>query len=128
MRSSLRNLLVFAACGMLALPSGWCCIVALSWGKPAAKASCGDCSTGCCPRPAPREKSPKPTRAPVKLCCLDNHFALKKTAEADELSGDAADWPNLTITPTSTKLPAIPETFRIAPPRALNVLLCVWLC
>ena len=128
MRTALRNFLVLATCVLLALPPGWCCIVAMTTCRPAPRLDCVDCRTGCCPQPAPPKELP--ARAPVKSCCLDQHLALKKTAEADEYgwSGGAADLPYLTITPALATHVSLPVASRLAPPRNLHVLLCVWLC
>jgi hypothetical protein len=130
MRSALRNLLAFTACVMLALPPGWCCILASAPGDPATeteKPACENCCRGCCPQP-PRGDDAPPGRAPMTVCCHDNLIPSHK--------GPAKQLPELAAVPLpfAVETPALPvrdsatASGPFSAPRALYVLLCVWLC
>jgi hypothetical protein len=128
-----RRLLLLTAAGMLALPPGWCCILAPAAGVSAARLAVPERPTPCthcCQEPrADQEEEQPPSRPPCTVCCGDLNVPLSQ--RAIDFSPDAlvAALPPAAALPDPTgAVDAIAPAWPIPPTRALHVLQCVWLC
>lgn len=130
MRSALRYCLALTACALLALPPGWCCILApapADRAAPAEKPARGDCCRGCCPQPTPDDDAP-PGREPMRVCCQDNLIPSHKGPAKQLPDAVAAAMPFAAQAPARLVMRAVAASRAFPSPRDLHVLLCVWLC
>jgi len=129
MRSVVRNLLTLVVGVLLALPPGWCCILAsapvATTQKPAP--SCDECCRGCCPQPPSGDEVPA-GRPPMTLCCCDN-LVSRHEGPVKDLPPDTT--PGLTCQvevekPASQLVAATDVPYHSS--CSLHILLCVWTC
>ncbi|MFO0846241.1 MAG: hypothetical protein U0797_28325 [Gemmataceae bacterium] len=126
----IRYLLTLTACVLLALPTGWCCLLALTAPATAlvtAKVNAERCGS-CCTHQEPGEDE-APARVPMSWCCCDNLVALRKDGPPDQ----TPDLVVAALPQLSQPLAPEPQTTSAAPlclspPRPLHVLRCLWLC
>src|SRR5256885_984768 len=106
MGSRVVRSLVLASSLLLALPQGWCCILANQMARVARprigtppipeKAGCCECCTpDTQPKSAATEKpsvppTEKPSAPPAKRCCLDRHALLSPTSSVERPGADLA--------------------------------------
>jgi hypothetical protein len=147
MRGRLLRSLALAGSLVLALPQGWCCMVAIWPSKtapltqgqePAAPVEAGACCPCCGHQAAPPCGSPGTTgptdkpSAPLKgtCCCSDRHATRPPSFSLEQADAKvrAALPPLVSVPPASTASGGAaiavthPPTYH---PRVLN---CVWLC
>lgn len=129
--------LVLVCSLLLAMPQGWCCILASYMPKATGTAATGSKGfTGCCPcqphqpgpsdTPAPAEKPSAPTNT---ICpCADRHATLPDAPSVEQVDAGFV----LFLPPLSLVAPGIGHRAAVAgrdvPRRPLHVLHCVWLC
>jgi hypothetical protein len=128
-----RHLLSLVAGVMLALPPGWCCILAPAAAVAAERPSVPGppaCCPGCCPEPSPAQDEQPPSRAPCTVCCGDQNVPLSKRATDYAPDATVAALPvTVAVLPGPGGAPGrIAPAWPLSPPRALHLLQCVWLC
>jgi hypothetical protein len=125
-----RYLLTLTACVLLALPTGWCCLFAVTRPStsPDAAQDDADCCRSCCTKPKPvREEAP--ARAPVTWCCCENLVSIRDDGGA-KVVPDVAVLAMAVVEapPISDHFHTRPAEVCLSPPRPLHVLRCLWLC
>lgn len=131
--------LVLVCSLLLAMPQGWCCILASYMPKATGTAASGTKSlAGCCPcqplqsdpsdTPTPAEKPSAPTNT---ICpCADRHATLPDAPSVEQVDAGFV----LFLPPLSLVAPGIEHRAAVAgadlppPTPPLHVLHCVWLC
>ncbi|HTU93341.1 MAG TPA: hypothetical protein VMF69_24890 [Gemmataceae bacterium] len=141
MRKRVVRSLVLACSLLLALPQGWCCLLAMQTAKAAtttvsettAPANTRGCCP-CCPRNADRDRNPagKPSE-PEKstcFCCPDRDATLPSTSSIERVdTGFIVIVPPLdVIFPSVALLDGVAGSTFYLPAHQLHVLKCVWLC
>jgi hypothetical protein len=123
-----RYVLTQTACALLALPSGWCCLLPLAAAPAPVAEADTDCCSSCCKKPKPPGEE-APTREPMAVCCCENLVPLKDdggvkvTPDAFVTAHFTADRPA-----GSGERLTRPVVLSLSPPRPLHVLRCLWLC
>lgn len=137
MRNTFLRTLVFACSLTLALPQGWCCLLAM---QNAAKGSGSvtPSSSDCCPCSAPQPENSKPdgtpsekSPVPIKNCpCTERNTTLI-TGGIEKIEFDlgfvailpVADFVNQEVGARENVARSV-----YLPPQSLHVLHCLWLC
>jgi hypothetical protein len=122
--------LALLACTTLALPHGWCCLLAVQKSGETATAAALP-GSGCCHRSTPQPPAePVDPPAPADHCpCAERNATPPDTKGSATDPAAAAVLPAATTAPVTTSRPAVAAAaVPPAPPRPLHVLHCVWLC
>jgi len=132
MRNRILQTLMVACSLTLALPQGWCCLIAVQIKEKVATGEEPTCSMfgtpGCCcpTRPSKPNKSP----APVERCpCTDRNATVTTNSveKADVDLGVVAILPEIDLQFHEVRAVAHVGCSAHAPPRSLHVLHCRWL-
>jgi hypothetical protein len=145
MGSRVVRSLVLTSSLLLALPQGWCCILASRMARaatttatppPVQEGRCCDCCTQDAPpeSAATEKRSAPPTEkpsAPPSRCCADRHALLSPTPSSKQPGADLAFAGLLPpLDPLHALVGAVGETVWVVHPPTcpLHVFECVWLC
>jgi hypothetical protein len=142
MENWVNRVLVLACSLFLALPPGWCCMVAGQTTKAPTTTSTSDTAKApvntekCCRCCRPNSDSnPSPTdkpSAPSKSFCpfSDRHAILPYPSIVEKVhtAGFVAILSPLACLPPATPIEGLVRSTHYSPPHQRHVLKCVWLC